>query len=423
MKGYSETLEYLYGLEKLGTILGLDNVRWILSLLGDPQDSFESIHIAGTNGKGSVASMVSTVLLKAGYRTGAYTSPHLISFTERITVDGTAIREEEVVELTQFIKERIDRADRNRLFTFFDFTTALAFVYFKRKGVRVALVEVGLGGRLDSTNVVCPVVSVITNVELDHQDYLGNTIEEIAREKAGIIKDNVPIVTGAGDPALTVIRDIAANRSDLYVLGEAFSYLKKGEQTMSYKGIKTSFDDVSLSLRGDHQLHNAALALCVLELLGTFGYVLDESHVRKGVASTDWPGRLELTDAGPGKPMILYDGAHNPDGARTLAAFLKTHFPDRRKILVFGVMKDKAFEEMLEELLPAVQHTIVTRPEIARAARPADVAAFAPGAQVTDSIGDALGAAFKMAGSKDLIIIAGSFYTIGEAKRLLDKQA
>ena len=423
MKGYSETLAYLYGLEKFGTILGLDNVRWILSLLNDPQDSFTSIHIAGTNGKGSVAAMVSTVLTKAGYRTGAYTSPHLVSFTERITVDGEPIREEEVVELTQFIKGRVDKADKDRLFTFFDFTTALAFLYFKRKGVELALVEVGLGGRLDSTNVVCPLVSVITNVGLDHQEYLGNTIEEISREKAGIIKENTPVVTGAEGPALTIIRDTAAERADLYALGEAFSFSKRGEQKMSYKGVKISFDDVSLSLRGDHQLFNGALALCTLEILNTRGYALDESCIREGLASTHWPGRLELAGNRPGKPLVLYDGAHNPDGARTLAAFLKTHFPRKRKILVFGVMKDKDFGKMLTELLPAVQHTIITRPEIARAAAPADVAAHAPGAQVTDSVKDALGEAFKTADSKDLIVIAGSFYTIGEAKQLLDEPA
>jgi len=419
MKGYGETLDYLYGLEKFGIVLGLDNVRWILSLLGDPQNSFKAVHIAGTNGKGSVAAMVSTVLREAGFRTGAYTSPHLVSFTERITMDGEPIGEEEVVDLTQSIKDRIERQDRGRRFTFFDFTTALAFDLFRRKGVEVAIVEVGLGGRLDSTNVVLPLVRVITNVGLDHQDYLGNTIEAIAREKAGIIKENVPVVTGAKGPALTIIREAAKDRADLYVLGEAFSYVKKGEQMMSYRGIGASFDDFSLSLRGDHQLFNGALALCVLELLNTRGYSLDEPCIRKGLASAEWPGRLELASRRPGGPLILYDGAHNPDGARTLAAYLKTHFPDRRKILVFGVMKDKAYGEMLVELLPVVQAAILTRPEIERAAPPADVAACAPGSQVTHSVKEALELAFAEAGNEDLIVVAGSFYTVGEAKQLL----
>jgi dihydrofolate synthase/folylpolyglutamate synthase len=365
--------------------------------------------------------MVSTVLGEAGFRTGAYTSPHLISFTERITVNGEPIREEEVVELTQFIKERTDREDRQRTFTFFDFTTALAFVYFKRKGVDVAVVEAGLGGRLDSTNVISPLVSVITNVGLDHQDYLGATVEEIAREKAGIIKKGVPVVTGASGPALAAIRETAADKSDLYVLGETFSYSKKGRQTMSYRGVGTFLDNVSVPLWGDHQIFNAALALCVLELLAARGYPLHESLIRKGLGSTRWPGRLEFAHPLPGKPLVLYDGAHNPDGARTLAAFLTTEFSDKRKILVFGVMKDKDFKGMLGELLPAVQHVIITRPDIARAAAPADVAAYAPGAFVTDSVKDALEAAFKTAGSEDLIVVAGSFYTLGEARRLRDE--
>lgn len=421
MKGYSETLDYLYGLEKFGIVFGLENIRWILSLLHDPQDSYRSVHVAGTNGKGSVASMVSSVLRQAGLRTGAYTSPHLISFTERITVNGKPVREEEVVELTQLIKERTDREDRDRTFTFFDFTTALAFSYFKRESVDVAVVEAGLGGRLDSTNVINPLVSVITNVALDHQDYLGNTLEEIAREKAGIIKKGVPVVTGASGSALAEIRKSALGKADLYVLGEAFSYSKKGAQTMLYRGVQTFLDDVSIPLRGDHQLFNAALALCVLELLSARGYPLDESCIRKGLASTHWPGRLEFARAGQGEPLILYDGAHNPDGARSLAAYLTTEFPDKRKILVFGVMKDKDFKGMLGELLPAVQHVIITKPDIARAAAPADVAACAPGASVTDSVKEALDAAFKTATKGDLIVVAGSFYTLGEAKQLLDE--
>jgi len=423
MKGYSETLDYLYGLEKFGIVPGLENIRWILSLLHDPQDSYQSIHVAGTNGKGSVASMVSSVLREAGFRTGAYTSPHLISFTERIAVNGEPIREEEVVELTQFIRERTDREDEKRTFTFFDFTTALAFAYFKRVGIDVAVIEAGLGGRLDSTNVINPLVSVITNIGLDHQDYLGSTIEEIALEKAGIIKKGIPVVTGASGPALRVIREAAAGKADLHVLGEAFSYSGKGRQTMSYRGLRTSLDDVSVPLRGDHQLFNTALALCVLELLSARGYPLDESCIRKGLASTRWPGRLEFSKPRPGGPLVIYDGAHNPDGARTLAAYLSAEFPDKRKILVFGVMKDKDFKEMLNELLPAVQRVIITRPDIARAAAPADVAPFAPGASVTESMKDALDTAFTTATSEDLIVVAGSFYTLGEAKQLLDEPA
>lgn len=418
MKGYSETLEYLYGLEKFGIVFGLDSIRWILSLIDNPHEAFKTIHIAGTNGKGSVAAMLAAVLRAAGYRTGLYTSPHLVSFTERITVDGAAISEEEVVELTQFIEGRIDS---DRPFTFFDFTTALAFECFRRKGVELAVVEAGLGGRLDSTNVIGPMVSVITNVEFDHQDYLGSTIEEIAREKAGIIKEDAPVVTGAKGAALAVLRGAAEKRTDLYALGEAFRYVRKGEQLMSYEGMEVALEDVAVGLRGDHQLFNAALALCAVELLNARGLVLREEFMRKGLLSMDWPGRLELIHGSEGKPQILLDGAHNPDGARALASFLRSYFSDRRKILVFGVMKDKDFRGMLAELLPVVQQVILTRPEIARAAIPAEVAVCAPGAIITGSVREALGEALSATSSRDLVVVAGSFYTIGEAKELLDE--
>ena len=420
MKEYSQILDYLYGLEKFGMVFGLDNITWLLGLIGNPQDSLKAVHIAGTNGKGSVASMLSEILRTAGYATGTYTSPHLISFTERIAVNGDCIPEGEVAELTEFIKERIDREESARPLTFFDFTTALAFEYFKRKGVAIAVVEAGLGGRLDSTNVLRPLVTVITNVALDHQEYLGNTIKEIAREKAGVVKEHVPVVTGAKGESLEVIRAAAA-QTTLYALGESFTYKSKGEQLMWYRGIRMTYDDLSVGLRGDHQLFNAALALCALELLSPAGFPVREYAVRKGLASVQWPARLELIHK-PGQPLVLIDGAHNPDGVGTLVSYLKSHFLNRKKILVFGVMKDKDFKEMLQEILPVVQQTILTRPEIERAALPTDVARYAPGALIAASVKDAVDGAFALADEHDLIIITGSFYTAGEAKRLLDER-
>jgi dihydrofolate synthase/folylpolyglutamate synthase len=420
MKECSEILDYLYGLEKFGMVFGLDNITWLLGLIGNPQDSLKAVHIAGTNGKGSVASMLSEILRTAGYATGTYTSPHLISFTERIVVNGDYISEGEVAELTEFIKERIDREENARPLTFFDFTTALAFEYFKRKGVAIAVVEAGLGGRLDSTNVLRPLVTIITNVALDHQEYLGNTIKEIAREKAGVVKEHVPVVTGAKGESLEVIR-AAAVKTALYALGESFTYKSKGEQLMWYRGIHMTYDDLSVALRGDHQLFNAALALCALEILGPAGFPVREYAVRKGLASVRWPARLELIRK-PGQPLVLIDGAHNPDGVRTLVSYLGSHFVNRKKILVFGVMKDKDFKEMLQEILPVVQQTILTRPEIERAALPTDVARYAPGALIAASVKDALDGAFALADEHDLIIVTGSFYTVGEAKRLLNEQ-
>ncbi len=418
MKEYSQILDYLYGLEKFGMVFGLENITWLLGLIGNPQDSLKTVHIAGTNGKGSVASMLSEILKTAGYVTGMYTSPHLISFTERITVNGDYIPEAEVAGLTEYIKERMDKEERPRPLTFFDFTTALAFEYFKRKGVAIAVVETGLGGRLDSTNVLRPLVTVITNVALDHQEYLGNTIKEIAQEKAGVVKEHVPVVTGAKGESLDIIKAAAVNTA-LYALDKHFTYKKKSEQLMWYRGIRMTYDDLSVALRGDHQLFNAALALCALEILSPAGFPVKEYAVRKGLASVQWPARLELVRK-PGKPLVLIDGAHNPDGVGTLVSYLKSHFVNRKKILVFGVMKDKDFKEMLQELLPVVHQVILTRPEIDRAALPTDVARYAPGALIAASVKEAVDRANAIADEHDLIIITGSFYTVGEAKRLLD---
>ena len=224
------------------------------------------------------------------------------------------------------------------------------------------MVEAGLGGRLDSTNVLRPLVTVITNVALDHQEYLGNTIKEIAREKAGVVKEHVPVVTGAKGESLDIIKAAAVNTA-LYALDKHFTYKKKSEQLMWYRGIRMTYDDLSVALRGDHQLFNAALALCALEILSPAGFPVKEYAVRKGLASVQWPARLELVRK-PGKPLVLIDGAHNPDGVGTLVSYLKSHFVNRKKILVFGVMKDKDFKEMLQELLPVVHQIILTRPEI-----------------------------------------------------------
>lgn len=418
MKDYFKTLEYLYGLEKLGIVLGLDSVGWLLSLVGNPERSFRSVHIGGTNGKGSVAAMVSAVLRKAGYRVGLYTSPHLVSFTERISVDGVRVTEQEVVEIAAHIKQLVDAKDPARKFTFFDFTTALAFQYFRQKEVQIAVVEVGLGGRLDSTNVLRPLVSVITNVDMDHRDYLGDTIEAIAREKAGIIKEGVPAVTGAEGTALEVLRAFAAGRTTLYVRGEHFHYQRQGEQRLSYRGIGRDLENIAVGLRGDHQLFNATLALAVMELLASSGFPVPEQAIRDGIATLKWPGRLEVIRE---KPTVLLDAAHNLQGAEALAAFAKTHFTGKRKILVFGVMKDKDFKEMLGVLTPLVDRTILTRPSVARAASPHDLIPYAAGAVVTESVGDALDRAYGMAHEDDLIIVTGSFYTLGEVKELVEK--
>ena len=417
MTEYSNALTYLYGLEKLGMVFGLDNIKWILSVIGNPHESLKAVHIGGTNGKGSVAAMLSHILKAAGYRVGKYTSPHLVSFTERITINEERITEAEVTDLVAYIRQTVDGLDPKRTFTFFDFTTALAFEYFRKNNVDIAMIEVGLGGRLDSTNVISPLVSVITNVASDHMDYLGEDIAHITREKAGIIKEGVPVVTGAQELAGRIIEETGKiNNSPVYVMGRDFSYEKKGTQTMSYSGLSIKLNDVFINLKGDYQLSNGAIALCAAELLSMLGFGMGQREVYDGLSRVTWPGRLEIIKE---KPTILLDGAHNVDGIKTLVSFLKSQFSDRRRLLIFGVMKDKEYEKMLDELLPFVDEVIFTSSANERALLPESMKGFASKAIVADNPAWALKKAKSISNKNDVIIITGSLYLVGECMTII----
>ncbi|HEY3278101.1 MAG TPA: folylpolyglutamate synthase/dihydrofolate synthase family protein [Syntrophorhabdaceae bacterium] len=384
MKGLSGALEYLNVLEKNGTVFGLANIEWILDLLDNPEKSLKTVHIAGTNGKGSVASILSSILQEEGYKVGKYTSPHLLSFTERIAIDGIEISEKEVEAITDEIREKVQRADKNRFFTFFDFTTAMALLHFSRKGAEISVIETGLGGRLDSTNVVRPLVSVITNVDYDHTDYLGKELENIAREKAGIIKEGVPVVTGAGGIPLSVIERIAGELgSPVAALGRDFAFRKVRDGQMTYEGLGMRLEEVRVNLRGDHQLANGALALCTCEYLSRSGFPISETSMTQGASRVEWPGRLEVVRE---KPTVLLDGAHNPHGIRALKEYVAGRYEGIKKILVFGVMRDKEYEVMLRELTGSFQEIVLTRPLIERALPPGSLEVHAPGAHVTATV-------------------------------------
>jgi dihydrofolate synthase/folylpolyglutamate synthase len=418
MTEYPNVLAYLYSLEKFGIVFGLENIQWILDSIGNPHGFLKTVHIGGTNGKGSVAAMLSHILKAAGYRVGKYTSPHLVSFTERITINEEEITETEVAELTAYIRGQIESVDPNRAFTFFDFTTALAFEHFRRKHVDIAFVEVGLGGRLDSTNVVNPLISIITNVAFDHMDYLGNDILDITREKAGIIKRGVPVVTGAQDAPRRIIEETGKNNdSPVYVMGRDFSCTKKGIQSMSYSGLSINLDDIFVNLKGDHQFANAAMALCATELLSSCGFGMDQKELYAGLSQVTWPGRLEIVRE---KPVVILDGAHNVDGIRALTGFLTSQFPDRRRLLIFGVMKDKEYEKMLGELLPYVDETILTMPANDRALPPEFMKKFAPKAIVADDVTWALKKVKSLSTEEDIIVITGSLYLVGECRTVIN---
>ncbi len=417
---YDKTLQYLFGLEKFGMVFGLENITWLLNIIGNPHELLKTVHIAGTNGKGSTAAMLSCILREGGFKVGKYTSPHVVSFTERITINEEEIAEAEVVELTDFIRSRIEATDRSRFFTFFDFTTALAFEYFRRRNVDIAIMETGLGGRLDSTNVVRPLASVITNVDYDHMEQLGTTLEEIAREKAGIIKEGVPVVTGCeGVPKMVVEEKAGSLHAPVHVLGRDFSFEKTGEHELFYKGIGDASTRAVISLDGDHQLRNCAVVLCTAEVLASAGFPVSNDAVADALQKVRIRGRLEkLRDL----PLILVDAAHNPHGIHALAEYIKGRFPDReRKILIFGVMKDKDYEAMIGELLPVMDIVIFTRPRIERALAPAEIHPSLRDALITDDVRSALEKAKEIATDRDMILVTGSFYTIGEAKTIVDE--
>jgi dihydrofolate synthase / folylpolyglutamate synthase len=416
---YEKTLEYLFGLEKFGMIFGLDNVRWLLDTVENPHHFIKTVHIAGTNGKGSTATMLTHILKEGGFRVGKYTSPHLVSFTERITVNEKEITEKEVADITKYIRGRAIGKDKDRSFTFFDFTTALAFEYFRREKVDIAIIETGLGGRLDSTNVISPLLSIITNVAYDHTDQLGSSLAKIAFEKAGIIKQGVPVITACEGISQKIMEDRAKElHCQAYMLNRDFSYEKTGDQRFAFKGIARDFGDVFVNLYGDHQLANCALALCAAEVLSPLGFSVQDDAILRALSRVTWQGRLEkLKEA----PLVFLDAAHNPHGVHALSEFMRTHFLDKKKILIFGVMKDKEYEEMLKEIVPTMDTVIFTRPNIERALSPHNMQAYLENAIITDTTKKALEKARTVATEKDLILVTGSFYTIGEAKTIINE--
>jgi dihydrofolate synthase/folylpolyglutamate synthase len=436
---YDDAINYLYALQKHGIKLGLENTVRLLSLLGNPQDSFASVHLAGTNGKGSTSSMIAAVLRASGLKVGVFTSPHLVSFTERIRVDGIEITEKEVVELTQEIRETIQHTSHNTqhpfLPTFFEFVTAMAFLYFRRKGAQWAVVETGMGGRLDATNILVPRVSVITRIGHDHREFLGETLADIAFEKAGIIKEGIPVVSSAQAPeALKVLTATAARKgAALFLHGREFSLHgvegDMGGVSFTYEGLRR-FENLHVPLCGLHQAENGAVAVKTAELLMETCPV-QERAIREGLAGVAWPGRLELIRREGKKHDLLIDGAHNPDAAQALADALERYFVPAygKVVLVLGIMADKDIEGIMRPLLKVAREIILTAPDYTRAASPDQLAAVAraSGSEpvTAPSLKEAMNLAIRKAeagsppAARSLVVITGSFYTIGEAKTLL----
>ena len=380
---YEEALKYIYSRELFGVKLGLRNITELMDSLGNPQTKFKSIHVAGTNGKGSVCSFLDSVLEKQGYKIGVYTSPHLVDFRERIKVNGKKIDKKSVASLLSKIKPFVKEH------TFFEVVTAIAFLYFKQQSVDFALVEVGMGGRLDATNVINPELSVITNVALEHVGHLGDTIEKIAFEKSGIIKPGVGVVSSENGKGLKVIKNICKKR------GCSLNIVKP-------KKIKTS-------LHGDFQYQNVSLALKVIDIMKKKGYKISKEAVKGGLMTAKWPGRMEFVSEN-----VVFDCAHNPAGAKALAKELKKMKKD--VYLVLGIMKDKDIKGLCNALEPVAKEIIITKPKITRAAMPGKIAKYIRKRVLAiGNVADALEYAKIKAGKKGLVVLTGSIFTVGEA--------
>jgi dihydrofolate synthase/folylpolyglutamate synthase len=427
-RAYRETIDYLYALQKHGIKLALSNSHALMALMGDPHRKFRSVHVAGTNGKGSTSAFIASMLQAAGYRVGLYTSPHLVSFTERIRINAVLITEAKVVELAGRVRDaarKAEFADGMVAFspTFFEVTTAMAFTYFAEEGVDIAVIEVGMGGRLDSTNVITPLVSVITNIELEHTEFLGTTLREIAGEKAGVIKQGVPVVTGAmQQEVITVIEwEAAAREAEVYRLSKDFMPVpiaSQRAQIFDYRGINASYEKVRINMLGRYQVDNASLALATIECLRNAGIIVDEAAVRRGLEQTRWEGRLELMAR---KPDIYLDGAHNPASAQMLAATVREmKSAYRRTILVIGILQDKDCGGIIAALVPLADHVVVTKPQYSRAmevqALASAIRRLHGSVDTAETVGEAIAMARDNISLDDLVLITGSLYMVGDAR-------
>jgi len=428
---YQQAIDYINSYtdyEKIGmphdpAFYDLRRVDELLSLLGNPHRKAGSIHITGTNGKGSVAVMIAAALAAAGYKTGLYTSPHFHTWRERIRVDGELISEDEMARLVTELMPRVEAVNEKATYgklTTFEFLTALAFSYFGQKGVKFQVLEVGLGGKFDATSVITPLVSVITPISFDHTDVLGSTLREITAEKCGVIKPDSIVISAPQPPeAAGVIKDVCRQRrAGLITVGKdvtwrGLSFALDG-QRLRVQG-RISYE-LFLPLLGDHQLVNAATAVAALEVLADKGFDIPRESVAKGLEQVSWPGRFQILRR---RPLLVVDGGHNIGAARSLTQSIKQYLDFERAILVMGTSQDKDIASLVAELAPLFDQVIVTRSGHPRALPPAPLAAaFARHGikvQLTADVPSALSLALSLAGEKDLVCVAGSLFVVAEA--------
>lgn len=427
---YTESLGYLESLGKFGIKLGMERIEGLLKELDNPEQKIKTVHVTGTNGKGSVTSMITNILLAANLKVGKFTSPHLVKYNERITLNGTDISDDDFAMLISAVKVAADSVVKKGVCeqpTQFEVLTAAAFLYFYLQKVDYAVIEVGMGGLWDSTNVITPVVSVITNVALDHTDRCGKTIERIAMQKAGIIKEKVPVVTAAeGNEALGPIISFAMfKEAPVYLYGKAFRGEEvhgsmDGQKFTLYAG-NTYSSVYEIKLPGEHQIKNTSLAIVASKLVSKQDDRINELALHIGVANTVWPGRLERIHR---QPDIILDGAHNPNGAEALRKALDKYYPGQKVHFVFGMMGDKDMSGVIKLLIHADDVVYTVRADQGpRAAAAADLAKLVGGNAIpVDGLAEAYSKALQEAGRDGIVCVCGSLYLVGEFKKMLLEQ-
>lgn len=426
---YNEVVNRIETTMKFGCRPGLGRTAKLLEFLGDPHKRLKLIHVAGTNGKGSTTAMIANVLSSAGYSTGMYISPHLYRNTERMTIDGKEITEEDFVKYATEVLDMVKLMREKGLEepTQFEMYTAMAFHYFERKKVDFAVIEVGLGGRYDATNVIDPVLSVITSISYDHMDILGDSIEKIAYEKAGIIKESGTVIMYPQlyPEAAAVIEEVSRETKARVVKADAASVTLKeysmGGQIIDFKYGSYDIHDMKLPLIGDHQINNAAVALTAIAELNSIGHKVGEEAVRKGIETVKWPCRLSIVST---EPLVLIDGAHNEDGINSLQGALSKYFSTRKIIFVIGMLKDKDYGYAIRKLMPMAHSVVATEPVSERALPAAAMAEavkpYCSNVTPEPDIIKAIEKAKSMYGEDSMICICGSLYLAGSAYEYLN---
>lgn len=423
MMNANDAIAYIHSVCWKGTIPGLGRTQELLRLMGNPEKQTKFVHIAGTNGKGSTAAMTASILRKAGYRTGLYTSPYIYRFHERMQVDGVEITDEELSEITEYVKPLAESMAESP--TEFELVCCIAFEFFKRRNCDIVVLEVGMGGALDSTNVIeVPEVAVITNIGLDHTDVLGNTLEEIAKTKAGIFKEGGHAVVYRGAPGVEAVFERICDQRHVQLKKADFDSLQSVSHSLEGQTFHCGCrKDLFLPLLGNHQLHNAAVVLAVADTLIELGWTITEQNIRDGLRDVRWPGRFDIMRR---DPLFIIDGGHNPQCIEALVQNIRDYLPGKELVVLTGVLADKDYADMYQPVMPYVKQFICVTPPNPRKLEAAQLAQYLSDtsgipAAAYDKIEDGVASALKAAGTDGVVLCFGSLYMIGSIKDALEQ--